>query len=159
MADERLCAARRGSPCLAGRLQRQLRRRDQARLQEVRDVLRSSRRSEYWWWVAFIFVALSLLGVAALWFGTATAPDGGSFGRGAYPFIIAMGVFLLAIIVPSIALAVRRLHDAGYSGLIYLLNLIPSIGGSIVAVLCILPTSPKACRYGPPDPGHHFARG
>jgi uncharacterized membrane protein YhaH (DUF805 family) len=116
-------------------------------------------RSEYWWWVAFIFVALSLLGVAALWFGTATAPDGGSFGRGAYPFIIAMGVFLLAIIVPSIALAVRRLHDAGYSGLIYLLNLIPSIGGLIVAVLCILPTSPKAGRYGPPDPGHHFARG
>jgi hypothetical protein len=54
---------------------------------------------------------------------------------------------VLAQIVPGIALAVRRLHDANLSGLLYLLVLVPSVGGLIVLVLHLLPSNPAGRRY------------
>ena len=63
-----------------------------------------------------------------------------------------MFLFLLAVLVPTIAITFRRLHDAGYSGWFYLLNLIPYVGGLIVLVLRVMRTSPLAAKYGPPYP-------
>ena len=73
-------------------------------------------------------------------------------GTAAIPFFVLVGLFWLAVIVPTIAVGVRRLHDAGYSGWFWLLNLIPSIGSIIVLVLCVMQTSPQAPKYGPPVP-------
>lgn len=109
-------------------------------------------RSEYWWWTlanAVVFVALYALIIG---FGLATAERPGDLGAGAIPFVVLLIVWWLAILVPSIAITVRRLHDAGYSGWLYLLALIPSIGGIILIVFCVLRTSPMAAKYGPPYP-------
>lgn len=109
-------------------------------------------RAEFWWWVladfivyAVLYALMMILGVG---FGTSD-----TFGAGGVVFAILLIVWALATIVPHIAVSVRRLHDAGYSGLMYLLVLIPcGIGGIILLVLCAQETSPKAIEYGPPGP-------
>ena len=108
-------------------------------------------RSEYWWWTLFTTVVFLALGIPALVLGVSNSPDGGQTpGPAGVPFLVAMGLFYLAVLVPSIAVTVRRLHDAGYSGWLVLLALIPSIGGLIVLVFTLLPSSPNGARYDPP---------
>ena len=113
-------------------------------------------RSEYWWWFLFTFAVAVLLGIPALALGTSTSPDGGRTpGTPAIPFLVAIFVFYLVIIVPTLAVTVRRLHDAGYSGWLVLLNFIPWLGGLILLVFTLLPSSPNGARYDPP-PGPEY---
>jgi uncharacterized membrane protein YhaH (DUF805 family) len=109
-------------------------------------------RSEFWWWYAFYVVGVSLLAILGGTIGAATAPAGSdSFGVAGIVFFVLAGVFFLGIIVPTLAVGARRLHDGGFSALFLLLLLASSFGGGIVLlVLWVLPTSPKAVRFGPP---------
>ena len=67
-----------------------------------------ARRSEYWYFVLFCFLV--------------------SFALGCIPFLSALSfIWWLAIIIPSIAVSVRRLHDIGKSGWNYLFFLIPEL--------------------------------
>ncbi|WP_127841969.1 DUF805 domain-containing protein [Actinomyces wuliandei] len=106
-------------------------------------------RSEFWWALAALLAAqlvvtLVVLGLTA---GSAAASSDGTPNAA----VIAVGWFLymvigLGTIVPCIAAAVRRLHDGGFSGLFFLLVLVP--GGSIaLLVLWCLPSRPE--RYRP----------
>ncbi|GGX72608.1 hypothetical protein GCM10011309_23720 [Litorimonas cladophorae] len=75
-----------------------------------------SSRSEYWWsYLGIILIAL----VVGFVIGLLSAVLGETIGS------ILMGVFYLIIIVPSIAIGVRRLHDHDKSGWWYLLALVP----------------------------------
>lgn len=58
---------------------------------------------------------------------------------GTSEFSVLATIFGLAILIPTIAVTIRRLHDTGRSGWFYLLNLIPFVGSIIVLVLCALP--------------------
>ncbi len=110
-------------------------------------------RGEYWWWTLFITLVLTVLGVLALVIRVQTSPDGGETpGAPAVPLLVLLGLFDLAVLVPTIALTVRRLHDARYSGLLALLALIPSVGGLILLVFTVLPSSPAGAKYDPPSP-------
>ncbi len=109
-------------------------------------------RGEYWWWVLFTGIIFFVLYIAGIAIGFATIRPNGQMGPAAIPFFVLVALFGLAVIVPSIAVAVRRLHDAGYSGWFYLLSLIPTVGGIILLVLCVMQTSPQAPKYGPPVP-------
>jgi uncharacterized membrane protein YhaH (DUF805 family) len=66
-------------------------------------------------------------------------------------------VYVLAVLLPSIAIAIRRLHDTGKSGWMILLGLIP-LFGIIVIVFCVQ-ASDGPNEYGtgpdvePPSPG------
>ncbi|GAA4769782.1 DUF805 domain-containing protein [Citricoccus nitrophenolicus] len=42
---------------------------------------------------------------------------------------------------------VRRLHDAGFSGWTYLINLIPGVGSLIILVFTLMPSSPAGIRF------------
>lgn len=107
-------------------------------------------RSEYWWWTLFTFLTYLVLGLLAFAVGTATSRDGGRTpGLLAIPLIIVFAVFFLGIIVPTLALTVRRLHDAGYSGLFALLLLIPYLGSLIIMIFALLPSSPAGAIYDP----------
>lgn len=104
-------------------------------------------RSEYWWFVlavnlALIAVWLVVGGLAAL--GGQDAAVAASTGFG-----IAM-IASLAIVVPALAVGVRRLHDTDKSGWFLLLGLIPYIGGLIVAVLMALRGTTWPNQYGQP---------
>jgi uncharacterized membrane protein YhaH (DUF805 family) len=59
--------------------------------------------------------------------------------------------FFLALQLPGIALAVRRLHDAGLSGWWYFAGCIPYCGGIVMIVLMCLPGNQGPNMYGP-DP-------
>jgi len=58
------------------------------------------------------------------------------------------GIFLLAILVPSLAVGARRLHDTGRTGWWQLINLIPLIGPAALLILLAWKGSPGENRYG-----------
>ncbi len=63
------------------------------------------------------------------------------------------GIYALAIIVPSIALAARRLHDTGRSGWWQLIALVPFVGFIVLIVFLAQDTSPETNAYGPSSKG------
>jgi uncharacterized membrane protein YhaH (DUF805 family) len=109
-------------------------------------------RSEFWWWVLGNVIALVVLYGLIPLLGLATSGNGNDFGWGGVPPLVLLIAWILGTIVPNISIAVRRLHDAGFSGWMYLLQLIPYLGGLVVMILCASKTSPAAVQYGPPYP-------
>ena len=82
-----------------------------------------ARRSEYWYFILFyllIYIVLMIIdNVAGLQLGEA--------GIGILGLL-----FTLAMLVPSISVGVRRLHDTGRSGWWLLIGLVPLIGGLVL---------------------------
>ena len=108
-------------------------------------------RSEYWWWYLVSFIVTGVLQGLALATGGvgALAEDGTTQapGAGYWIFTILLLIWALATIVPSIAVLVRRLHDANFSGFFAFLALVPFVGGLIVLILTILPSKPEGARF------------
>jgi uncharacterized membrane protein YhaH (DUF805 family) len=96
-----------------------------------------SSRSEYWW---FALVFTVLLTASVYW-------ESGSGGAGWVTLLL-----LLVLLIPSISLCVRRLHDAGYSGAWYFVQFLPFIGWIWLLILLVQPSQRLANQYGPgPD--------
>jgi uncharacterized membrane protein YhaH (DUF805 family) len=67
-------------------------------------------------------------------------------------FLILYFVYALAVFLPSLAIAVRRLHDTGKSGWMILLGLIPLVGFIILIVFYVQPSDgPNEYGSGPQD--------
>ena len=58
-------------------------------------------------------------------------------------------LYVLAVLIPSIAVAVRRLHDTGRSGWWILIGFIPFVGAIILLVFMVLDSQSEANQYGP----------
>lgn len=102
-------------------------------------------RSEFWWFylttaiftfVAFVPAFVGLIGVVS------DSPALAVIGFGLTGLL---SLALLALIIPYFSVSVRRLHDAGFSGWLVLLNFISL--GIVVLVLCALETSPNGDQY------------
>lgn len=108
-------------------------------------------RAEYWWIALVNFVVLVVSGALALGLGAATgtpSPSGGVYlGGGAAVGGVLGGLWFVAVLIPSLAVTVRRLHDVNLSGWLILLNLVPSVGSLIVFILTLLPPSPLGARF------------
>lgn len=108
-----------------------------------------SPRIEYWMFALFTW--LIIIGLVAIAFamsdhsGAARDEPDPQFG---ILFMLA-GIFWLALLVPSIAVTVRRLHDRDMSGWLYLINFVPYIGGLIIFVFMVLPGTEGENTYGP----------
>jgi uncharacterized membrane protein YhaH (DUF805 family) len=109
-------------------------------------------RSEFWWFALGTGVVGLVLYLLTIVVGVATAGPSGDFSAAALVMLIMLLVWGLAVIVPSIAITIRRLHDAGYSGWFYLFSLVGL--GIVTLVLCALETSPNGAKYGPPYPNY-----
>lgn len=99
-----------------------------------------ARRSEYWFFTLFnvlISIALSVVDVVI---GT----GGDEFGLG-----VLSGIYSLGVFVPSLAVAVRRLHDTNRSGWWLLLALVPCVGGIVLLVFAISDGTYGENRFGP----------
>lgn len=108
-------------------------------------------RSEYWWVSAALAVAM-LPGYVLYVTGLLAMTDSSGLNTGNGGGLFAVGVIWvlligLACLVPSLAVVWRRLHDAGFSGLLYLLSLIPYLGSLVVLVLTVLPSKPEGVKY------------
>ncbi len=93
-----------------------------------------ARRTEYWMFTLFnviIAVVLSLI-------------DRVLFGSG-HHFLY--GLYGLAVLVPSIAVSIRRLHDTGRSGWWLLLAFVP-IAGIVLLVFMCMDSQPGGNEYG-----------
>lgn len=104
-------------------------------------------RSEYWW-VALVFgVVYTVWLVGSFALAIAISPDSPEPPAILWVMLGLLLVAFLAVIVPSIAVGVRRLHDADLSGWLILLSLIPSVGWIIQIVLMVLPSKPEGARF------------
>lgn len=59
------------------------------------------------------------------------------------------GLYSLAVLVPSLAVGARRLHDMGKSGWWQLISLIPIIGSIILLVFMCIDSQENENQYGP----------
>ena len=112
-------------------------------LKRYADFSGRSRRKEYWMFLLGVFIAAILLSIVEGIVGL-TGMIGGVYGP-------LTAIFFLAIIVPSIAVQVRRFHDQDKSGWLVLLAFIPLLGGLIVLVFMCLEGTRGPNRFGP-DP-------
>ncbi len=99
-----------------------------------------SRRKEYWMFALFNCLFCLPLYILGLVFHEETI---GMIFLGLYV------IYVLAILIPGLAVTVRRLHDTGRSGWMILLGLIPIVGGIIVFVFTVLDSDPGPNEYGP----------
>jgi uncharacterized membrane protein YhaH (DUF805 family) len=99
-------------------------------------------RSEYWWFIVFTAVVTTVGSVV-------DAVAGTQLGR--------TGVFqllaTLALLLPSLAVGARRLHDVGRSGWMLLLLIIPVLGALILIVAFFIRPSGPDNGYGPSPQG------
>lgn len=105
-------------------------------------------RSEYWYFALFnmIIVVLCVVLIAII-----TSVNGSNvINIIIYSLLMAYG---LATLIPSLAVAVRRMHDLGKSGWMILISLIPIIGGIWLFVLTVLDSVPGQNAYGPNPKG------
>ena len=103
-------------------------------------------RREYWmfqlagilFWFVFSFAVVILSGVLSL----------------IDESLVIVAMFLsylypLAILIPSLGIFVRRLHDTGRSGWMILLGLIPFVGPIVLFIFTLLDSQPGTNAYGP----------
>lgn len=99
-------------------------------------------RAEYWltvlmWWLLMIpgmFCFGALIGLSDM------SDEAATVLATAVPWL-----FLAVTLVPLLAVQCRRMHDAGYTGL---LMIIPFVGGLIAWVICCLPSEKGPNKYG-----------
>jgi uncharacterized membrane protein YhaH (DUF805 family) len=104
-------------------------------------------RAEYWWFLLFEWLAL----MAFLVLAVAAVGDSKDSNPFFYAFIVPFGVAFVMLIIPNVAVQVRRLHDQDRSGWLVLLFYIPYVGGLIALIFMLLPGTEGPNRYGP-DP-------
>ncbi|HOO24863.1 MAG TPA: DUF805 domain-containing protein [Paludibacteraceae bacterium] len=108
-------------------------------LKQYADFSGRARRKEYWMFVLFnmIFaiVAMILDNVLGI------AMEGIGYGP-------LYGLYALAMLIPGLAVAVRRLHDVGKSGWMILIALIPLIGLIWLLVLMVTDSNAGENQYG-----------
>lgn len=113
-------------------------------LRRYADFSGRSRRKEYWMFFLGYMLAAIALSVVGLILGS--QPSGGMS-----LMVILLLLLVAAIIIPSLAVQVRRFHDQDKSGWFVLLNFIPYVGGIIVLVFMCLEGTRGDNRFGP-DP-------
>lgn len=118
-------------------------------LKRYADFKGRSRRKEYWMFQLGIFLAYI---VAAVFIAIVGAVLGETASG-----IVTLPLFLviLGIIVPALAVTVRRLHDQDKSGWWILINIIP-FGGIVLLVFMCLEGTNGTNQYGP-DPKNPYA--
>lgn len=125
-------------------------------LKRYADFSGRSQRKEYWLFVLFQIVAVVLIGlVASVLFGAFDAETSSSLFPGLTGgFLIVIGLAVLALFIPNLAVQVRRFHDQDKTGWLVLLGFIPYLGGVIVFVFMLLEGTKGPNRYGPDPKGH-----
>ena len=104
-----------------------------------------ARRREYW-----MFVLFSVLTYLAACMAGALV-DVALNTEGVIMALALVGVWL-GLIVPSIAVAIRRLHDTGHSGWMFLLAFVPVVSLVLLVFYCI-DSQPGSNQYGPNPKG------
>ncbi len=94
-----------------------------------------SGRPEYWWYVLAYFIVIAVLSVLGNVIGI---------------FTLVANLIALALLIPNIAVGVRRFHDIGKSGWWLLIGLIPLLGWIAIIYFAAQPSvGPNEHGEGP----------
>jgi uncharacterized membrane protein YhaH (DUF805 family) len=107
-----------------------------------------ARRAEYWYFVLFNIIVAIVLSLIDTLLGTFNFMQGVG---------LLSGLYSLAVLIPTLAVTVRRLHDVDRSGWWIFINLIPLIGTIVLLVFAVTDGTPGSNRYGP-NPKESTAR-
>ena len=99
-----------------------------------------ARRKEYWYFALFNMIVSVVLSIIDTVTGTLD-PD---LGLG-----LLSGIYSLAVLIPSIAVGFRRMHDTGRSAWWFLIGLIPLIGMIVILVFMVQDSQEGENQYGP----------
>lgn len=108
-----------------------------------------ARRSEFWWFVLFSAIVNTVASVLDA-----------AIGNKLIEILVA-----LALLLPSLAVTVRRLHDTGRSGWWILIVLIPLVGLIVLLAFELQDSQPQSNDHGPspkplgPDPDYPTSYG
>ena len=97
-----------------------------------------ARRKEYW-----MFLLINLVVSVALALIDSLIGSVSESGMG-----LLSSVYSIGVLIPSLALSVRRLHDIGRTGWWVLISIIPVIGAVVLLVFMLLDSEPGSNRYG-----------
>jgi len=107
-----------------------------------------ARRSEFWWWQLFVILLAAIANVGDGVFNLHYTSSGSAAQVGWLGTIVG-----LALVLPSIAVLFRRLHDTGRSGWWWLLSWICCIGTILLWIFCLSDSTPGTNQYGPNPKG------
>ncbi|PRY69508.1 uncharacterized membrane protein YhaH (DUF805 family) [Glaciihabitans tibetensis] len=85
-------------------------------------------RSEYWWWTLFSTIVSLVLSVIDVAINPESSVE------------VLATLWALVVFLPSLAVAVRRLRDAGYGWPMLFWGLVPIVGAIVLIVLWCQPT-------------------
>ena len=102
-----------------------------------------ARRQEYWMFALFNVIFAFVLTFIITYIAIINSYDPTLASTFAYYS------YLIAVMLPGLAVAVRRLHDTGKSGWMMLVSLIPIVGGIWLFVLMVTDSQPEENEYGP----------
>ena len=108
-------------------------------LKQYADFSGRARRTEYWMFTLFNFIFIILAAILDNILGLTF----GELPYGAFYLFYALAVF-----IPGLAVAVRRLHDIEKSGWMLLIALIPIVGAIWLLVLTVTDSNPGENQYG-----------
>ena len=114
-------------------------------LNQYADFRGRARRKEYWMFTLFTLIISLVLGLLDSQFGLTF------YSEIPLAFGILEGIYSLAVIIPGLAVSVRRLHDIGKSGWYYFICLIPIVGVIILLVWACKEGERNENKWGP-DP-------
>jgi uncharacterized membrane protein YhaH (DUF805 family) len=108
-------------------------------LKQYADFSGRARRKEYWMFALFnlIFTVIAMI-----------LDNVSGLTAGALPYGVFYLIYVLAVLIPALAVAVRRLHDVGKSGWMILIALIPIIGAIWLLVLMVTDSNQGENRFG-----------
>ena len=98
-----------------------------------------AQRKEYW-----LFMLFNTIISFVIWLIELSVGD---------PPHTVLALYYLAIVIPSLAVLVRRLHDTNRSGWWIFISFIPLIGSIILIVFLVQDSQPDENRYGPNPKG------
>ncbi len=102
-----------------------------------------AQRAEFWWFVLFNVIVSVVLSLIDRVLGTTAGANIG----------ILSSIYSLAVLIPSLAVAVRRLHDTGRSGWWLLIGLVPFIGWIALIIFYVQDGTQGTNQHGPDPKG------
>ena len=104
-------------------------------------------KSEFWYWVLFnIIIAIGINIIFGIFSAITDSPTILMVGT------ILLIIWSLGILVPNLAVAVRRLHDTNRSGAWYFIAFVPLVGVIALIVFWVQDSYPGPNQWGP-EPG------
>jgi uncharacterized membrane protein YhaH (DUF805 family) len=96
-----------------------------------------ARRKEFWMFVLINFIIMVILSALDM-----------ALGIG-----LLSGLYALGVLIPSLAVGARRLHDIGRTGWWQLIGIIPLIGLIVLIIFFVMDSNPGDNEYGPNPKG------